>query len=533
MSFAPYTRGPSQPPPPTPRPSWFADEQRVFFEVSHWTVQTNENTIKTLKNDIQAMKERLRAVILAKRQRNQTLTPELELKHLVSHQTELRRRYDELVKTREELRSRLDHRSNHTAMLRKQAQAVKAIEKDEVPEARLCRMIENKLNKVSLQHSEALSVRRTYEQILSRLKEERSSFDSTQKTLDHSVNSLLEDVHQMKLVEATSRNERDAVRRELWEMREEHTNEEHRHALIIRETHRRVVQTRLAARASHQRTVDQALKDPALLAMQDVASRSRATRDAHDKLDRPMQQTLEELTVRAYKVIQEALGAHSAEEIIEKTKTARSTKRALLAQRSEAERRIQELVDAIASKQKELDMVKYTVPSTSTSAKKTVEASHAQVTTFKSQATTTRRGLEKTSRLLLDVRSGAEHILDQIGSLTEQKMTVEIPGYKSVHDAPLEQVIHAITRHMEHVLAHPMLRDVPDHVVDAATKIILDTREMHETVGPVTLPGRQLEAKLNTQGLQEGAGESDYESSDDEAATTKRGGNRGPTPRKR
>ena len=44
------------------------------------------------------MKERLRAVILAKRQRNQTLTPELELKHLVSHQTELRRRYDELVK---------------------------------------------------------------------------------------------------------------------------------------------------------------------------------------------------------------------------------------------------------------------------------------------------------------------------------------------------------------------------------------------------------------------------------------------------
>ena len=48
---------------------------------------------------------------------------------------------------------------------------------EEVPQMRAVRVLENRLDKVMIKYNEAQSIRKTYEQIVKRLKEERVTYD--------------------------------------------------------------------------------------------------------------------------------------------------------------------------------------------------------------------------------------------------------------------------------------------------------------------------------------------------------------------
>ena len=49
---------------------------------------------------------------------------------------------------------------------------------EDTPETRKIRMLENRLDKAMIKYNEAQSIRKTYEQIVKRLKEERIGFDN-------------------------------------------------------------------------------------------------------------------------------------------------------------------------------------------------------------------------------------------------------------------------------------------------------------------------------------------------------------------
>lgn len=73
---------------------------------------------------------------------------------------------------------------------------------DESPLTRKIRMLENRLDKSMIKYNEAQSIRKTYEQIVKRLKEERIGFDNqlaaierTLKAKDHDYQELLNMSH--------------------------------------------------------------------------------------------------------------------------------------------------------------------------------------------------------------------------------------------------------------------------------------------------------------------------------------------------
>lgn len=71
---------------------------------------------------------------------------------------------------------------------------------DNNPYMRRIKLLENKLDKAMIKYNEAMSIRRTYEQILSRLKEERAGYDNQIAAIQKSLKSKEHDCEEFKLL---------------------------------------------------------------------------------------------------------------------------------------------------------------------------------------------------------------------------------------------------------------------------------------------------------------------------------------------
>ena len=76
----------------------------------------------------------------------------------------------------------------------------KFINDDNNPYAKRIRLLENKLDKAMIKYNEAMSIRRTYEQILTRLKEERAGYDNQIAAIQKSLKSKGHDLNEFKLL---------------------------------------------------------------------------------------------------------------------------------------------------------------------------------------------------------------------------------------------------------------------------------------------------------------------------------------------
>lgn len=71
---------------------------------------------------------------------------------------------------------------------------------DNNPYTKRIKMLENKLDKAMIKYNEAMSIKRTYEQILNRLKEERSGFDNQVGAIQKSLKAKQQDCNEFMLL---------------------------------------------------------------------------------------------------------------------------------------------------------------------------------------------------------------------------------------------------------------------------------------------------------------------------------------------
>jgi hypothetical protein len=76
----------------------------------------------------------------------------------------------------------------------------KLITDDNNPYVRRIKLLENKLDKAMIKYNEAMSIRRTYEQILGRLREERAGYDNQITAIQKSLKSKEHDSEEFKLL---------------------------------------------------------------------------------------------------------------------------------------------------------------------------------------------------------------------------------------------------------------------------------------------------------------------------------------------
>merc|ERR1712054_617406 len=93
---------------------------------------------------------------------------------------------------------------------------------DEEAMTRQIRPLENRLDKAMIKYNEAQNIRRTYEQIVKRLREERTGFDSHLKSLEDTMKGKEKDHEDLEILARDAVAARDASRAELETLRVEY-----------------------------------------------------------------------------------------------------------------------------------------------------------------------------------------------------------------------------------------------------------------------------------------------------------------------
>jgi len=107
------------------------------------------------------------------------------------------------------LRSKLDYVKNEKNKSREEWKRLderlkelkgesKYLNDDNNPNMRKIKLLENKLDKAMIKYNEAMSIRRTYEQILARLKEERAGYDNQIMAIQKSLKAKEHDCEEFK-----------------------------------------------------------------------------------------------------------------------------------------------------------------------------------------------------------------------------------------------------------------------------------------------------------------------------------------------
>ena len=108
---------------------------------------------------------------------------------------------------------------------------------EDSPLTRNIRMLENRLDKAMIKYNEAQSIRKTYEQIVKRLKEERIGFDSQLAALERTSDAKQRDYEELLLLSGDANHARDVAQGELERVRSGYEDERRRREAELRERH--------------------------------------------------------------------------------------------------------------------------------------------------------------------------------------------------------------------------------------------------------------------------------------------------------
>jgi chromosome segregation ATPase len=125
---------------------------------------------------------------------------------------ELRRKHDDVRHQCHFRQKELDTMQDRLKDLEKEMAKLKD---DDTPLTRNIRTLENRLDKAMIKYNEAQSIRKTYEQIVKRLKEERIGFDNQLAAIERTLKAKEKDLEELVLMSHDAQHAKEVAKAEL------------------------------------------------------------------------------------------------------------------------------------------------------------------------------------------------------------------------------------------------------------------------------------------------------------------------------
>ena len=390
------------------------DDRKAHYEASQWTIKQNKETMVLAKSENKRLRNNLAKVrsSVSKGDPN-----EAEYRNLVGHARVLRKRYDECHTDVLKYSRELEKLRDNTKDL--QRDAVRPTDEDS-PQMRYIRLLENRLDKALVKYNEAHSIRKTYEQIVLKLREDRVSFDNQlgmiEKTLrdrevdlgelvlmSHDANHAREvakiELHTIEGQVATERNLRS---RELKERRQQMKAKKELHAKIRkREKEKQDALSKEADSAHHAMHVARKLKAQAEREDSEINNRVTTYEEAFDK-------------------IKEATGLYEVNELVQKVLNQDETKANLRQLVKENQAKVDQKLEEKALLKSRLEEMKYT-GSLGGDNHKVVDQYEKVLQEEEDQYKLMRDQFEHSAKLLIEIKTGILHLFEKLGEIRISK----------------------------------------------------------------------------------------------------------------
>ena len=275
----------------------------------------------------------------------------------------------------------------------------KFINDDNNPYVKRIKLLENKLDKAMIKYNEAMSIRRTYEQILTRLKEERAGYDNQIAAIQKSLKAKGHDLNEFKLLLQDSKMAKVYSK------------------LLVENTN-------LSKKAfeDHFNQLIQAHKNENLKELQKEKSEERKRKNIQNEVqatisdDKPrdgkdfsgIEAKVKELEEKD-KIVRETTGADDINEICQKFSNLTETKENLKNEQKELEKMLKSLKEKKEEMIKELKELKFTSQNEIT--RKQIEENEKKAEKCMNLCEESRQKLRKQNKLFVDISTGIDTLL--------------------------------------------------------------------------------------------------------------------------
>jgi len=293
--------------------------------------------------------------------------------------------------------------------------------KDATPMMRQIRTLENRLDKAQIKYNEAQSIRKTYDQIVKRLKDERVSFDNQLAAIETTLQAKEQDYEELLLMSHDAAHARDAAKAELTNLqsmiqaerkaREKELTERQNAMKARRELNERMEERERIRREILREASGEADEDA------EAALRAKVLANAASSGANASVVQSERAVVGAYEAafrrIRESTGVSDVNEVIQKFLTQESTRSNLARLTKEAQSRLDSLGNERSATKTAVDEMKY-AGGLGPGSRQEIEGAERKHQDIAAAFERVKARHARTTKAFVDVRVGIEHMIDKL-----------------------------------------------------------------------------------------------------------------------
>ncbi len=342
-----------------------------------------------------------------------------EIKHLEREVDRLRRIYDDYRVRSLRARKDLDILKDSVKDLELDSQRPH-MEDNEF--TRRIRSLENKLDKAMIKYNEAQSIRKTYEQILRRLQEERVGFDNQLSAIERTLQAKQRDYDELLLLAGDANHARETALLELEKVRAQYEDERKKREKQLRERHNTI---QLRKQMLERMKLRDKLRNQLA-----GGSPGKSPNSPDSELRNSMNQKsllLEKIESRnkvnifenAFRKIKEATGVSDVNEVIQKIISQESTTENLINVTRENQMKIETLNEMRKKIKLHCEELKYSGVGGGQH-RKIVDSFEDQLANASTRLERSRLKYERLSKMVISMKAGIGHLQDKLENFREE-----------------------------------------------------------------------------------------------------------------
>lgn len=415
-------------------------DRKAFYEQSQLTLKQNKDTVDALRKEQKELRGALAGLSKDRGGAETSAIHEAELVKVEQALTLLRQKQNQiscgntakekaLKQLEDELRDlqRSSSRPAHEAN----------------PLMRQIRTLENRLDKAMIKYNEAQSIRKTYDQIVKRLKEERVNFDNQLGAIEATLHAKEHDYEELLLMSHDASHAKDVARSELAKLQALVSEErkarekeltERRNAVQAREE----MHTRMVEREKARQDIVMEAKGDLSQEAEEALKKNLVTNALHHQLNQNImegEQQVMSAYEAAFRKIKEATGVGDVNEVIQKFITQKDTEKNLMAMTREAQARIDAIAEERTATKASVDEMKYSGAG-GQSSRQEVEVAEKKLADVTGTQERIKTRHSRLTKVFVDIRAGIEHMADKL-----EAVKLDVPSVP-ISDDTIVDVMH-------------------------------------------------------------------------------------------
>ncbi|KAF0693410.1 Aste57867_15630 [Aphanomyces stellatus] len=363
-----------------------------------------------------------------------------ETSQVAMHLTKCRKQYDDV---RHKVAAQVDVLEQLKDSVKDLELEAKKPSMEDTPETRKIRMLENRLDKAMIKFNEAQSIRKTYEQIVKRLKEERIGFDNQLAAIERAAAAKNHDYDELVMLSADAAHAKDLTVAELERVRSNYEEERRLRDKELREKQQVAkmkldMNARLDRRERQKHEIVEAEAEGLTNDEGSVLKTSLALntlKEGRVAEEKKEHRSKIDIFEAAFRKIKEATGVSDVNEVIQKIVSQEGTTENLMMLTKENQARLEALQAEHMHLKTRVEELKYS-GSGGGHRRKMVDDHESNLNLAVAKLERARLKFERVAKILISVKAGVEHLVDKIESVREDGKAIH------VHDDSIVDALH-------------------------------------------------------------------------------------------